>query len=88
MSVNNNRDVLNIYLNLTSEWNETRSELKNTVKIKDLKSMVKDLVNKNPDLYAVIIVDRNSSTSDLVRVMDQLKSAGIENISMAATKPN
>lgn len=61
---------------------------KNTVKIKDLKSMVKDLTNKNPDLYAVIIADRNSSTSDLVRVMDQLKSAGIENISIAATKPN
>ncbi|MCJ2512818.1 MAG: hypothetical protein LN408_00025 [Candidatus Thermoplasmatota archaeon] len=31
----NNRDVPNIYLNLTSEWNETRSELKNTVKIKN-----------------------------------------------------
>jgi len=31
----NNRVVPNIYLNLTSEWNETRSELKNTVKIKN-----------------------------------------------------
>ena len=50
--------------------------------------MVKGLANKNPDIYAVIIADRNSSTSDLVSVMDQLKSAGIENISIAATKPN
>jgi len=31
----NNRDVPNIYLNLTSEWNETRREIKNTVKIKN-----------------------------------------------------
>ena len=31
----NNRDVPNIYLNLTSEWNETRGEIKNTVLIKN-----------------------------------------------------
>ncbi|MFE3845547.1 hypothetical protein ACFL1L_01630 [Thermoplasmatota archaeon] len=31
----NNRDVPNIYLNLTSEWNETRNEIKNTVLIKN-----------------------------------------------------
>lgn len=30
-----NRDVPNIYLNLTSEWNETRNEIKNSVLIKN-----------------------------------------------------
>jgi len=31
----NNRDVPQIYLNLTSEWNESRNEIKNTVLIKN-----------------------------------------------------
>lgn len=59
---------------------------KDKVKIKDFKSMVKDLAIMNPDLNAVIIPDKNSSTADLVSVMDQLKSAGIEKISISTKK--
>lgn len=59
---------------------------KKIVKLKDVKSLAKDLAKKHSDIYAVIIADRNSSTSDLVSVMDQLKSAGIDDIKISANK--
>jgi biopolymer transport protein ExbD len=61
---------------------------KNKVKLKDLKSILKDHVKNNSDVYAVIIADRDSSIVDFTSVMDQLKSAGIKDVSLAATKPN
>ncbi|MCK5301038.1 MAG: hypothetical protein KAJ21_03965, partial [Thermoplasmatales archaeon] len=66
----NNRDVPNIYLNLTSEWNETRSELKNTVKIKNnddekytgrLKIYITEITsswrNYNNERYSYTLID-------------------------------
>jgi hypothetical protein len=54
----NNRDVPNIYLNLTSEWNETRREVKNTVIVK----------NNDEDKYTgrlkIYITEINSSWKD------------------------
>ena len=41
---------------------------------------------ENPEASAVIIADRGSRTGDLVQVMDQIKSAGVESISIAAEK--
>jgi biopolymer transport protein ExbD len=41
---------------------------------------------ENPEASAVIIADRGSRTGDLVEVMDQIKSAGVEGISIAAEK--
>jgi hypothetical protein len=54
----NNREFPNIYLNLTSEWNETNRELKNTVKIK----------NNDDEKYSgrlkIYITEINSSWKD------------------------
>jgi len=61
---------------------------KKTVKLKNVKSMAKDLVKKNPIIHAVIIADKNAPIENYVSVMDQLKSAGIDDISLAGTKPN
>ncbi|MCF6318448.1 MAG: biopolymer transporter ExbD [Proteobacteria bacterium] len=61
---------------------------KKTFKLKDIKSVAEQLVLKNPNIHAVIIADRDSSTSSMASVMDQLKSAGIDEISLAGLKPN
>ena len=56
---------------------------KDKIKMTDIKTMIKEHVNKNPDIHVIIMADKDSSTATFVSVMDQLKSAGIKNKSMS-----
>ncbi len=59
---------------------------KQEVDLRAVRSRVEKMHAENPEASAVIIADRGSRTGDLVEVMDQIKSAGVENISIAAEK--
>jgi len=59
---------------------------KREVDIRAVRSVVEKMHAENPEGAAVIIADRGSRTGDLVVVMDQIKSAKVEKISIAATK--
>jgi len=59
---------------------------KQEVEIRAVRSRVEKMHAENPEANAVIIADRGSRTGDLVEVMDQIKSAGVPGISIAAEK--
>lgn len=59
---------------------------KQEVDISAVRSRVEKMHAENPEANAVIIADRGSRTGDLVQVMDQIKSAGVPSISVAAEK--
>lgn len=59
---------------------------KRKVDIRAVRSVVEKMHAENPEGSAVIIADRGSRTGDLVIVMDQIKAAKVEKISIAATK--
>jgi biopolymer transport protein ExbD len=59
---------------------------KREVDIRAVRSVVEKMHAENPEGSAVIIADRGSRTGDLVTVMDQIKAAKVEKISIAATK--
>ena len=59
---------------------------KQEVDLRAVRSRVEKMHAENPEGSAVIIADRGSRTGDLVEVMDQIKSAGVESISIAAEK--
>lgn len=59
---------------------------KREVEIRAVRAVVVKMHAENPEGSAVIIADRGSRTGDLVSVMDQIKSAKVEKISIAATK--
>ncbi|TDR20791.1 ExbD/TolR family protein [Marinicella litoralis] len=59
---------------------------KQEVDLRAVRSRVEKMHAENPEASAVIIADRGSRTGDLVEVMDQIKSAGVTSISIAAEK--
>lgn len=59
---------------------------KQEVDLRAVRSRVEKMHAENPEATAIIIADRGSRTGDLVEVMDQIKSAGVESISIAAEK--
>ncbi|MGJ8664400.1 MAG: ExbD/TolR family protein [Marinicella sp.] len=59
---------------------------KQEVDLRAVRSRVEKMHAENPEASAVIIADRGSRTGDLVEVMDQIKSAGVASISIAAEK--
>lgn len=59
---------------------------KQEVDLRAVRSRVEKMHAENPEASAVIIADRGSRTGDLVQVMDQIKSAGVQSISIAAEK--
>ncbi|WP_395374362.1 ExbD/TolR family protein [Marinicella sp. W31] len=59
---------------------------KQQVEIRAVRSRIEKMYAENPEASAVIIADRGSRTGDLVQVMDQIKSAGVSSISIAAEK--
>lgn len=59
---------------------------KQEVDLRAVRSRVEKMHAENPEASAVIIADRGSRTGDLVEVMDQIKSAGVSSISIAAEK--
>lgn len=56
--------------------------------IRAVRAVVEKMHAENPEASAVIIADKGSRTGDLVTVMDQIKAAKVEKISIAATKAN
>lgn len=59
---------------------------KREVDLRAVRAVVEKMHAENPEGSAVIIADKGSRTGDLVTVMDQIKSAKVEKISIAATK--
>ncbi|MCF6317750.1 MAG: biopolymer transporter ExbD [Proteobacteria bacterium] len=59
---------------------------KREVDIRAVRAVVEKMRAENPEGSAVIIADRGSRTGDLVTVMDQIKAAKVDKISIAATK--
>lgn len=59
---------------------------KREIDIRAVRAVVEKMHAENPEASAVIIADRGSRTGDLVTVMDQIKAANVEKISIAATK--
>ncbi len=57
-----------------------------STRLSQLLNHVKALRSEYPVANAIIIADHHSQTGDLLKVMDHLKTAGVENISIAADK--
>ena len=60
---------------------------KRQVDIRSVRASVERLRAANPEGSVVIIADKASETGRFVEVMDQVKLAGVENISIAAQSP-
>lgn len=60
---------------------------KRQVDIRSVRASVERLRAANPEGSVVIIADKASETGRFVEVMDQVKLAGVENISIAAQTP-
>ncbi len=60
---------------------------KREVDVDSVRANVEKMHAENPEGSVVIIADRASQTGILVSVMDQVKSAGVDAISVAAEKP-
>ncbi len=59
---------------------------KRRVDVAALRPNVERLHAENPEGAVVIVSDEKSETGLLVRVMDQVRLAGVENVSLAANK--
>ncbi len=59
---------------------------KRDIDIRAVRANVEKAHAENPEGTVVIIADKNSKTGDLVQVMDQVKAAGVEKISVAAQR--
>ena len=74
----------NILISLTQNgeiWIDKRN-----VDIAAVRPNVERLHAENPEGSVVIVSDEKSETGLLVRVMDQVRMAGVENVSLAASK--
>lgn len=60
---------------------------KRQVEVDSVRANVEKMHAENPEGSVVIIADKASQTGILVSVMDQIKSAGVDAISVAAQKP-
>lgn len=60
---------------------------KRNIDLRAVRANVERAKAENPEGGVVIIADKQSATGSLVDVMDQVKLAGVENISVAAQNP-
>ena len=58
----------------------------NEIKIREVRTLVEAAIAENPEGQVVLISDIGSRTGDLIKVMDQIKLAGINNVSISAEK--
>ena len=61
---------------------------KRAVDIRAVRAVVERLVTENPEGGVIIQGDRDAQIGLLVKVMDQVRKAGIVNVSIAATADN
>jgi biopolymer transport protein ExbD len=57
------------------------------VELRDVRPTIERFHNERPEDTVVIIADKESQTGTLTQVMDQVRSAGIETVSIAANSP-
>ena len=57
------------------------------VDVRAVRAKVERMKSENPEGEVVIVADKASHTGTLVQVMDQVRLAGVSNISIAASKP-
>jgi len=77
------RDLGNILIAISPNgeiWIDQRA-----VDIRAVRAVVERLVAENPEGGVIIQGDREAQIGLLVKVMDQVRKAGIENVSIAAT---
>ena len=58
---------------------------KRPVDIRSVRAVVERLLSENPEAAVVIQGDRDAQIGLLVQVMDQVRKAGVSNVSIAAT---
>jgi biopolymer transport protein ExbD len=56
------------------------------VDLRSVRSLVERALAEDPDAGVVVVADKNSNTGDVVRVMDQCRLAGAQNVSLAAKR--
>lgn len=61
---------------------------KRQIDIRAVRANIQRLKSKFPQSSVIIQSDKDSRTGTLVRVMDQIRLAGVKNISIAATRDN
>ena len=59
---------------------------KRKVDVRSVRANIEKLHAENPEGSVVIQADQGSKTGTLVQVMDQVRLAGVENVSIAASK--
>ena len=59
---------------------------KRQVKLSQVRQLVEDSVNENPESSVVVIADEESPTGTLIDVMDQIRLGGVTSISVAANQ--
>ena len=74
----------NILVAVTSEG--TIHILEKQVDLNQLSMIVKRLSSENPERQAVIMVDRNARSGDVVDVIDVCNLAGVKKVNIAAIK--
>ncbi|MGM0453518.1 MAG: ExbD/TolR family protein [Thermodesulfobacteriota bacterium] len=57
------------------------------VDVRSVRPRMKQYVMETPKGSVVIAADKNSTTNTLIQVLDGCRMAGVENISIAASKP-
>jgi len=53
----------------------------------DAKRISKDEVDRNPDVQAVVIADRDIPYGQVIKVLDWVKSTGVKNFAVTTDKP-
>ena len=61
---------------------------KRQIELREVRSMVETAKAENPKGSVVIVADKGSSIGTVTQVMDQVKMAGIEGISISAVNPD
>jgi biopolymer transport protein ExbD len=54
------------------------------VELNQIRQLVEDAVNENPESSAVLVSDEHSPTGVLIDIMDQVRAAGVANIAVSA----
>lgn len=54
------------------------------VELSQIRQIVEDTVNENPESSAVLISDEQSPTGVLIDIMDQVRAGGVMNIAISA----
>jgi len=57
---------------------------KQRIELNQIRQLVEDAVNENPESSAIIIADESSATGVVIEVMDQVRLGGVIDIAVAA----